>query len=162
MKHNFISLALLAASLFGTAGVAMAGTNITVVLKNGGQNVVAVDETGIIYFADNKMIVLPTSQATADQQYMLADIKKVLFGDKASSPRVLAENEMALYPTVAETEVFLANVPANGVVAQIYDVSGAKVAEMNVSNGQPINVSGLTSGAYLLVANGSTFKFVKK
>lgn len=162
MTHKFFSLAFLAASFFGAAGSALAATNVTVVLKSGQQQVVKLQESGFIYFADGQMLVHPSAEAVSGEAFPLSGVRKMTFSENSSVARVLGPGQMALYPSVAVAEVFLANAPSGSFRADVYNVGGALVASQVVSAGQAVSVAALPAGSYFLKANGSTFKFLKK
>lgn len=161
MKRNSIYGALLlSASLF--SGSAFADTKMTVVTRDGAEDEISVTENGFIFFKDNFMNVVAKADDSKTVTYDLSLIQKVLFGDSQSAVKVLGEGEMVLYPTVATTQVFLANAADNLNEVSIVDAAGRQVATVSLSAGNAINISGLVPGVYILKAGNANFKFQKR
>lgn len=68
-------------------------------------------------------------------------------------------DQLLIYPNPATDYINLTNAPATGY--QIYNVSG-KVIAQGIANGQPIQISDLAAGVYVLKADGKSYRFIKK
>ncbi|MCQ2208538.1 MAG: T9SS type A sorting domain-containing protein [Paludibacteraceae bacterium] len=162
MIFNYLRKTVFASLLVGAFAANAADTNVAVYLKSGDKSDVKVSETGFIYFADNVMNVVPTGAEVAPLAFPLANIQKLVFSDATGSPRVLGAGEVALYPTVATNQVFLANASSSIKQIQIVDMAGKVVLSSAYEAGQAIEVGKLAAGVYVLKADNLTFKFQKK
>lgn len=163
MKHKFFySTLLLVSSFFGTASLANANTDVTVVSKDGSQNKISVAESGFIYFQNNNMVVVASTATTESSTFAIPTIQKVLFEEGSGVVNVLSAGQTVLYPTMATSEVCLANAPEGLNRIQVYNYAGALVLDEAYVAGQTISIASLPAGAYILKAGNSTFKFEKK
>ena len=65
---------------------------------------------------------------------------------------------VAIWPNPVSSVFYLSG---NNVSGVIYNMIGQKVKEFDAGTGQPIDVSGLPSGVYLLNTSQGSVKFVK-
>lgn len=160
MIYKYLCKTLVVGLLAGAAVANAADSKVSVFLKSGNADEVKISETGFIYFENNIMNILTDGSNESLVAYPLANIQKLCFSEHAAAPRVLAEGEVVLYPTVANSQVFLANASAKEI--QIVDMAGKVVLSSAYQAGQAIEVGSLAAGMYILKADGLTFKFQKK
>ena len=146
--------------LCGSVAFGADRTGVVVVDKNGTEKQMELDATGLIFFQENVMKVVPSTSSAEAFTFALPQIAKVLFEDKNGVLNILSDGKMALYPTVAEERIWLANAPRNLVVS-IYGSNGV-LKKQGTYEEAGIDVSSLSSGIYVLNAGNQNFKFEKR
>lgn len=157
----FSLLALAGAALW--AGAAQdAGVSIEAKDASGqSTGIVAVNLNTKIKFSSTGMEVYDGQTQIASFAY--ADCAKVTFLSTESGIEAVG-NEAALTLLTNPAYDQLEFSGFDGIPAQlaIYSVNGQRMAYVSAWQGQPVDVSRLPQGLYLLTVNNSTFKFIKK
>ena len=160
-KYAVFLLSALASLNFG-ASAAETSTDVTVVLKDGSEKVVNVDTTGAISFSGNIVNIVPSISSNALYSYNLSDVRKLMFDQVSGVVRILAQNEILVFPSPASDAIYVANAPVSKSQLAIYNVAGAVVKSIMYNGGDAIDVSTLPSGVYTLKLGNYTSKFEKK
>ena len=112
-----------------------------------------------IYFRDTTTLVIVESWAADMYTYHLPDIRKIYFRETTGVAEADAVRPMRLYPNPAGDFISIDN--ADNASYIICDVSG-RLWLRGRYQGNPINVSSLQSGAYVIRIGNQTLKFTRQ
>lgn len=153
-----ITLALLLLN----ASISFAQTGVTVLYYNGTSQQYNVATSGKLYFA-NDDLYLKVDAATAPTTIPVSIIRRITFSSTLDNT-TFGENRdhLVLYPNPAN-ETFRINAATfDDLNVKIYSLSGQLVKEGKYTVNQDIDITGLSSGLYLVQVNDTTLKFSKK
>ena len=154
---------MLLATVCSAALAVNATTTVTVVNRSDNSEVThSVTESGLMYFSGDNLVI-KTDAASAESTYALSSVRKVLFAQGTTSHvmQTVAEGTIALYPNPATDVLYIVNAPENAQ-ADIYTIAGVLVKSQKVGANEPINISSLSAGIYLVRINNTVLKFSKK
>lgn len=162
MVFDYKSLLGTVAMMASVMSASADSASVTIVLKSGENKKVEMQESGAVFFSDNKLNLLPSSESSETLSYGLGSVQKLLFSTfDVGVVRVLSEGEILAYPNPATDNLFIANIPSSVKRIRLSDMSGKIVFETSGMTG-PINVSTLPKGIYIVDVDGVTAKFEKK
>ena len=146
---------------FGSMGVnAMAeSTVVSVLLKSGITENHTVTEDGKIYF-DSDNFVIDTNGIADDAVYPIVNISKVLFAQYAGVSSLGTDEVLAVYPNPAKEQIFISGA-SEEVNVEIYTAAGVKIFSVKREKNEPVDVSSLPSGVYMLKIGDKIIKFSK-
>lgn len=153
-----ITLALLLLN----ASISFAQTGVTVLYYNGISQQYNVATSGKLYFA-NDDLYLKVDAATAPTTIPVSIIRRITFSSTLDNT-TFGENpdRLVLYPNPAN-ETFRINAATfDDLNVKIYSLSGQLVKEGKYTVNQDIDITGLSSGLYLVQVNDTILKFSKK
>lgn len=148
--------------IFGAFTFAQTGVQVQFINGSTAQNY-AVDNTGKLYFSGDNLLVKTSSTAT-DVTIPISIIQKVIFTDTALATNEVGSNvsQFSLYPNPSSDFIKIKSPKNEKLNVQIFSTTGQLVLKGNFASEQTIDVSRLSTGFYLVQANGSTIKFIKK
>lgn len=155
---------LLAGVLLGTLACgAAAATDMTVALRSGGEQSFEVTDHSILHFG-NGVLSISSDEQNTSPGIRLADIESIKFRsgaqgmndltDSASSALRLRRNPVNDFLEFEGTASYPARV-------EIFSLQGSRLISIPAWSGNPIDVTSLPQGIYLLTVDNSTFKFIK-
>lgn len=152
-------LLLAAVSFFGIG--AYAQDNVVVTTSGGKQQVYNTDAVKSITFEGTTMKVNKTDKSVSDN-FNLVDVEKITF-NLANGINNLPVGEKLTVTSPAGSNVLYINGydAAKKNKLGIYDVSGKAVKNLSKWAGEPIDLSSLPKGVYILKVNNNTIKFRK-
>lgn len=141
-----------------TCLVASAQTEVNLQFYNSGDQTFTVSDAGKIYFDNGYMLVdegngIPYS-------FLLSDIQKVIF-NHITSVETLETPNLCIYPNPATNYLIISSEQHTDMPYQIYALDGRLVLSGSAHSEEPISVSSLAKGLYLLKIDGKTFKISK-
>jgi len=137
--------------------------NLIVRFTDGTENTEQLSSLQKLSFADGNLVITYKSGSTA--LHMLPEIQKLYFGIETLLPEqpISNENRMSIYPNPAWQEINLENIPEGTSMIFIYRMDGKLAMQLPAgTSAEPISISNLESGLYLLRANNQTVKFIKQ
>lgn len=160
MKHAMQRGLLLAAFIFGLFfRLAAQSTQIIVFLNNGTEQTYNLTEADRLYFEDNTKLVIEQISTKGTVIIPLADIRKITC-DETVGVSEASDATVFLAPNPAHNTFTLRNLEGKDNVS-IYALDGRMVKSMEVTGGQPVDISNLPIGLYLVKTQSSTFKMIK-
>ena len=152
-KRFFAILCLTIICLFS-----FAQTEVKLQMRDSGSHTLTVSDAGKIYFDNGYMLVdegngIPYS-------FLLSDIKKVMF-DHITSVETLETPNIRIYPNPATNYLKISSEQNTAIPYQIFALDGRLVLSGSAHSEEPIAISSLAKGLYLLKIDGKTFKISK-
>jgi hypothetical protein len=148
----------------GMAALQVKAQNLFVWQMDGTVNPYAINFLKSFTISGGKL-TLNNLSATKDS-YNLSNIKKLTFDSSAGFKNNVLEDstkEIDIYYNPSENTIYLQRVPKNHTPVIIYRINSVvKMYTYIPSGNQSIDVSGLTSGFYLLKINNQVFKFIRQ
>jgi hypothetical protein len=139
-----------------------AQTGVTVTYYNGTAQTFNVATSGKLYFETDHLNV-KVDGTTTPTAIPVNIIRKVTFSNVLATA-TFGENtdNMVLYPNPGSDVIRIKSDANEDLNTKIYSLTGQLIVEGVYQPNQDINVSGLSSGLYLVQVNGLTIKFSKK
>ena len=160
MKQTFQRGLLLAAFILGLVfHLAAQSTRMTIYLNDGIERTYDMTENDRIYFEDNERLVVEIAINAKTERFNLADIRKITctetegVSESTSTPVYLSPNPV-------HDVVVLHNLTGKQSVS-IYALDGRLVKSTEVTGNQPIDISDLNIGIYLVKTEHQTLKMIK-
>lgn len=151
------------ALFFLAVNYSFAQTSIRITYYNSTTQDFAVQTDGKLYFYGNNLLI-KTSASASDTSIPMSIISKVAITDEALSTNEIGENKIGLklYPNPSSDFIKISSNVAGQLNVNIYSINGQLVKSGTYASGEGINISQLSPRMYLVQANGSTIKFLKK
>ena len=157
MKKTIMALAL----AFLPVGIATAQVQLLVVPKDG-------SATKRINLDDIKYIEFPApgeafSIETADLRwsYSYDFVQSLKFDGLVNAVSAINQEDNPLHITYKQGQIFVSGMGDAVTHAVIFDLNGCSRVSLPHFDGQPIDVSSLPKGAYILRIGGHAFKFLR-
>lgn len=134
-------------------------TVMNVLMNDGTAQTFFMDDSDRVYFSDNTYLVVEQDDAASVTQIQLADIRKIT----CEETQKVTDNQnpaIILTPNPAHDMVVFRNLNGSHEV-RIYALSGQLVKSFEATDGQPVDVSDLPIGVYLVKTPSSTLKMMK-
>lgn len=157
MKKTFMALALTLLPF----GMASAQVRMLVVPKDGGEpKSFNLDDIRHIDFLGegNTFSVDCTDQRWS---YNFDDVRCLKFDGLVNDIATVAKSENNVNISYKEGRIFVSGMGDAVTHAVIFDLNGCSRVNLPHFDGQPIDVSGLPKGAYILRIGGKAFKFLR-
>lgn len=148
--------------LFAFISYAQTGLNVT--YYDGSIQNFNIASSGKLYFSGSNILIQQESSSTATS-LPVNIIKKITFTTYALTVQENSSNssKLVLYPNPSSDFIVIKSSKSGEKFnIKIYSVSGQLIKSGNYISGEAIDVSTLTSGIYIVKANNSTFKLIKK
>ena len=157
MKKTTLKWALcLAAFLWTSAG--MAQTKVTLTFQNATTQEIEVNAYGKIYFSDDYMYI---DDGTAlPYSFAVSDIRNMVFSEVLGVQDIVTET-FKIYPNPVHNELYISGNDFRPHSYQLFSADGRLLLQGESREGDPVNVSTLPTGLYILKINNSSFKISK-
>jgi hypothetical protein len=157
-------LIVLLLSLF--LGQTSAQTALKVVLRDGEEQSFVIQASGKLSFDAGDLLI---SELLVSPVVIPVDnIRKLIFPDNQDpieeggiNPVKMDVKKISIYPNPTNNLLRIANAPAERVVIAIFSINGQLLMRKEVNASEPVDVSRLTQGFYLIKINNTTLKFNK-
>lgn len=157
MKKNTLKWMTCLAVLLWTSG-GMAQTKVTLTFQNASTQEIEVSAAGKIYFSDNYMFI---DDGTAlPYSFAVGDIRKMTFDEVASVNDITTET-FKVYPNPVHNELYISGNDFQAHPYQLFSADGRLLLQGESREGEPVNVSALPTGLYILKINNTSFKISK-
>ena len=160
MKRLFQRGLLLAAFILGLAfHLAAQSTQMTIYLNDDTERTYYMSEDDRVYFEDNDKLVVEIAINAKSDRFNLADIRKITCSETES---VSEETNASVYlsPNPVHDVVILHNLSGRQSVS-IYALDGRMMKSVEAIGDQPIDLSDLPIGLYLVKTEHQTLKMIK-
>jgi hypothetical protein len=156
MKTTLKWTLFLAATLWASGG--MAQTKVTLTFQNASTEEIEVNAYGKIYFANDYMYI---DEGNAfPYSFAVSDIRKMTFDEVLGVNDIVTET-FKVYPNPVHNELYISSDDFQPHPYQLYSADGRLLMQGESQEGNPINVSDLPTGLYILKVNNSSFKISK-
>lgn len=163
MKHIIQRGLLLAAFFFGLLfHLAAQSTLMTIHLNDGTEHAYYMSEYDRAYFEDNEILVIEiavTGSGAKSDRYNLADIRKITCNE-AEGVIETTNASVFLFPNPVSDAFMIRNLNGKEAI-QVYSLDGRLVKSVECDGDQPIDVSDLGVGIYLVKTERQTLKMIK-
>ena len=149
--------------LFFTLLIELSAQNSLIVkLNDGSVTGTLLSSLDRITFLNGNVILKNTDAST--NSLVLSDINRMTFGILSEVPNVISDvNKIFVYPSPARNYILLKNVNGDKLNIQIISLDGVvMVNKQLIDINQPIDISNLVNGLYLLKVKNTTLKFTKQ
>lgn len=153
----FISIVFTLIALKGRAE-----NSIIVKLNNGNTSGILLSSLDKITFSEGNMII--SMKNNTANSFSILNVQNMFFGIYSDVQGVSSETTTpGYYPNPAQDFIILKNTFGEKANVEIYGMDGSlKVSTVIVSENEPIDIKHLRAGLYILKANNTTFKLMKK
>ena len=157
MKINQLKWAMcLTAFLWVTGG--MAQSKVTLTFQDASTQIIDVSASGKIYFSDNYMYI---DDGTAlPYSFAVSNIRNMVFDELLGIQDIVTES-FKVYPNPVHNELYISGNDFRLHPYQLFSTDGRLLLQGESREGNPINVSTLPTGLYILKINNSSFKISK-
>ena len=164
MRRIFQRGLLLAAITFGMAFhlAAQSTTQMTIHLNDGDERTYYMTDSDRVFFEDNETLIVEIAvygKGVRSDRFNLADIQKVTCAELESISEISGVS-LSLTPNPVHDAFFLHNLNGKEAI-QVYALDGRLVMSAEVNEGQPIDISELPIGLYLVKTESCTLKMIK-
>ena len=163
MRHIFQRGLLLAAFILGLVfHLAAQSTLMTIHLNDGTERTYFVAESDRVYFEDNETLVVEVAvydKSVRSERFNLADIRKITCTETEG---ISEETNTPLWisPNPTHDAFKLHNLNGKETI-EIYALDGRLVKTAEVTGDQPVDISDLPNGLYLVKTESCTLKMIK-
>lgn len=114
-----------------------------------------------LYFSTSNLMINKTSGT--NEEISLSSIQRITFNSvNGIAPVKTTSQAIKLYPIPARKYISLKNAPEGEFTVEIFNITGSlTLTQKLIPTSQPIDVSKLPSGLYLMRVNHQTIKFTK-
>lgn len=161
MKHNlFLTLFLFCMFGFGVVTVFSQSTLLGIKKTDGSEKNISLSALGKITFSENNLIL--NYPGGSNEVVAISSIRKLVFGAPTGVSLSKVDKSIRIYPNPATDYIVLKDVPEGEMCVSIFSVSGSPVLRLPLSSAsQPIDISRLPQGLYILKVNNQALKFTK-
>ena len=157
MKKTTLKWALcLAAFLWTFAG--MAQTKVTLTFQNATTQEIEVNAYGKIYFSDDYMYI--DDGTSVPYSFAVSSIRNMVFSEVLGVQDIVTET-FKIYPNPVHNELYISGNDFRPHPYQLFSADGRLLLQGESREGDPVNVSTLPTGLYILKINNSSFKISK-
>lgn len=152
---------VMAAAMMVIALVAKGQATIVVVDHSGSETSLSLASDGGVYFTADQMLVMEGG-GSAMRSWQLDDLRTLRFSGSVSILNLETASTLAIYPNPATTTLTLEATNDERVrELHFYSIIGEEVLRVSCSPGQPVDISQLAAGTYLVRSEEGVAKLVK-
>ena len=133
-------------------------TQMTIYMNDGTERIYYMTEDDRVYFEDNEWLVISIAPTKSDR-YNLAEIRKVTCSETEG---MIEETDASVFlsPNPVHDAFMIHNLGDRQPVS-IYALDGRLLKSLEATSGQPIDISDLPVGLYLVKTESRTLKIIK-
>ena len=161
MRKLISKLLITTAFLVGIASHATAqGTSVNLILTltNGEEQTLMLSDQSQLHFDNGESLVIDDGNGTT-MTFPLANIRKIVCAELTDLQESPA-SQLQILPNPSYDHFIIRNLSGTGT-ARIYALDGRLMKSFEATEGQVVDLSGLSSGMYLLHLDGQTLKLMK-
>ena len=152
---KMICLTCLALLAFGSG---MAQTKVTLTFQNASTQEIDVSSYGKIYFSGDYMYI--DNGSATPYSFAVSNIRKMTFNEVLGVPEITTE-AFKVYPNPVHNQLYISGNDYTPYPYTIFSIDGRLLLRGEVQNGEPVNVSELPTGLYILKVNNTSLKINK-
>ena len=157
MKINQLKWAMCLTAFLWVTG-AMAQSKVTLTFQDASTQTIEVSSSGKIYFSDNYMFI---DYGTAlPYTFSVSNIRNMVFDEVLGIHDIVTET-FKVYPNPVYNTLYFSSNDFEVHPYSLFSIDGRLLLYGEVRNGDPISVSGIPAGLYLLKINNTSLKINK-
>lgn len=137
---------------------AMAQTNVKLTFQDASTQEIEVSAYGKIYFSDNYMFI--DNGNALPYSFAVSNIRNMVF-DEVLGIHDLVTETFKVYPNPAYNTLYFSSNDFEIHPYSLFSIDGRLLLHGEVQNGDPISVSGIPAGLYILKINNTSLKINK-
>lgn len=136
----------------------MAQTKVTLTFQDASTQEIEVSASGKIYFSDNYMLI--DDGTNVPYSFNVANIRNMVFDEIVGIHDIVTES-FKVYPNPVYNELYISANDFKTHAYYLFSIDGRMLLQGHTQEGEPINVSHLPSGIYILKINNTSLKINK-
>jgi len=159
--QKLIIAALLSIALRGV--IVINAQSVIVQTTDGTESLKLLSTVQNFTFSETEMLIAFISGD--NEAFNLTNIRKIYFKDAAVSSienNIIISSQLSVYPNPAKDCIYISNLKNDKVKVNIYGSDGKLIQQNEVSSeSEPIDLSNLSGGFYIIMVNNQAVKFIK-
>lgn len=149
--------------LFFSAAFSFAQTTIKITYYTGSTQDYTIAASGKLYFSGSNLLV-KTSGSASNISIPTGIIKKITFISAVLATQEIGahKDQIKLYPNPSADFITITSDKKEALKVKIYSAEGRLVLNGTYQSGEAIDISSFREGFYLVQANTTTLKLIKK
>lgn len=149
--------------LFFSAAFSFAQTTIKITYYTGSTQDYTIAASGKLYFSGSNLLV-KTSGSASNISIPTGIIKKITFTSAVLATQEIGahKDQIKLYPNPSADFITIISDKKEALKVKIYSAEGRLVLNGTYQSGEAIDISSFREGFYLVQANTTTLKLIKK
>lgn len=149
--------------LFFSAAFSFAQTTIKITYYTGSTQDYTIAASGKLYFSGSNLLV-KTSGSASNISIPTGIIKKITFTSAVLATQEISahKDQIKLYPNPSADFITITSDKKEALKVKIYSAEGRLVLNGTYQSGEAIDISSFREGFYLVQANTTTLKLIKK
>ena len=136
----------------------MAQSKVTLTFQDASTQEIDVNSYGKIYFSGDYMYI--DNGSAQPYSFAVSNIRKMTFNEVLGVPEIVTDN-FKVYPNPVHDMLYISGNNSTSYPYTLFSVDGRLLLNGEVQNGDPVNVSELPSGFYILKINNTSLKINK-
>jgi len=148
--------------LVGTSTTLLNAQSLSINMRDGSKQNFELKSLQKITFSDNNLVLNNSTGAFAT--FGIATINKILVSTTSDGIKNTksGNGNISIFFNPSDNQITIQNKPEGTLTVSLYRPDGVQVLKTQISNNNdPVNVSSLAKGIYLLKINNQVFKFKK-
>ena len=159
IKRAGLLLTFLIGMIFGL-NAQSSNVRIVVTLNDGTEQSYDMTDNSRMYFENNSVLVIDQGiEALSLAKFPLANIRKIIC-DELVDTEEFPTVDMDIFPNPVHDVMTICNLTSKQIV-NIYALDGRLMKSFEISGSQPVDVSDLPTGLYVVNINYNTYKMMK-
>lgn len=136
----------------------MAQSKVTLTFQDASTQEIDVNSYGKIYFSGDYMYI--DNGFSQPYSFAVSNIRKMTFNEVLGVPEIATET-FKVYPNPVQNLLYISGNASTPYPYALFTIDGRLLLNGEVQNGEPVDVSGLSSGFYILKVNNTSLKINK-
>lgn len=159
LQKSVLSLVLLMTVIWLSEAEAQ---NLVVRTKDGRENARELGSIRKLTFPGNALLL--TFNSGPAETFSLPVVAKLFFSFTTGTANMLLQSTpLSIYPNPAGNRLYIQNIPEGPSTVFIYRIDGVMILQKTITGQhEPVSISNLTPGIYILKVNNQALKFIKQ
>lgn len=157
MKKNMMRW-LLCLTVVIACSSAMAQTKVKLTFQDASTQTIEVSSSGKIYFSDNYMFI--DDGTSLPYSFAVSNVRNMVFDEVLGIHDIVTES-FKVYPNPVYNTLYFSSDDFEIHPYSLFSIDGRLLLHGEVQNGDPISVSGIPAGLYILKINNTSLKINK-
>lgn len=136
----------------------MAQSKVTLTFQDASIQEIDVNSYGKIYFSGDYMYI--DNGSSQPYSFAVSNIRKMTFNEVLGVPEIVTE-AFKVYPNPVHNLLYISGNDSTPYPYSLFTIDGRLLLRGEVQNGDPVDVSELPSGIYILKVNDTSLKINK-